>query len=278
MLRCHQCGYRDAPPELCPNCQSSQLGPMRGAGTEWLVSEVKKHVGELPIYHYDADHRDDLSLNLLDGEPGLVVATTALLRHPRLYLTSHSSQLRLLDTLLTVSDFRAEEETLRLLLQLAELQPAGRPLTLLQTFQGEHPILETLSSPKTTGTAIHTYLQKVLERRRAYRYPPLRFALAKIQVSAKDSATAEQEAKWLANALNVRATAKRRGARTESLPRLRGCAECTPTNCSSAPRLGVGFSTCLSPSAPTADVPASGSTWTQARHRRVLRLEEVFRG
>ena len=220
VLRCHQCGFQDAPPELCPNCQSSQLGPMRGAGTEWLVSEVKKHVGELPIYHYDADHRDDLSL-LLEGEPGLVVATTALLRHPPLPNVSLIA-VALLDTLLTVSDFRAEEETLRLLLQLAELQPAGRPLTLLQTFQGEHPILETLSS-QDVGSAIHTYLQKVLERRRAYRYPPY-VALAKIQVSAKDSATAEQEAKWLANALNVRATAEDEvlGPSPAPVARLRG--------------------------------------------------------
>ena len=200
-LKCHQCGYVEPPPPLCPVCQSGTLGPMRGAGTEWIVNEVRKHV-ELPLYHYDADNRDDLS-SLLEGDPGIVVATTALLRHPPLPNVSLIS-VTLLDTLLTASDFRAEEEALRHLLQLAELQPDKRPLTLLQTFQKHHALVE-ITEQEDRDNAIAKYMTQLLERRRHYGYPPF-VAMAKVQVSAKDKATAEREATWLAEALQTHAT------------------------------------------------------------------------
>lgn len=201
VLKCHQCGYHEAPPQLCPICQSAALGPMRGAGTEWIVNEVRKHV-TLPLYHFDADMRDDLS-SLLEGEPGIVVATTALLRHAPLPNVSLIA-VTLLDTLLTASDFRAEEEALRHLLQLAELQPDKRPLTLLQTFQKHHALVE-ITEQDDQDSAIAAYMVQLLERRRHYAYPPFK-AMAKVQVSAKDKATAEREASWLAKALQTRAT------------------------------------------------------------------------
>ena len=196
-LRCHQCGFHTAPPQLCPNCQSSEIGPMRGAGTEWLMREIRTHVGPLPLYHYDADQRDDLS-PLQGGEPGIVVATTAILRHAPLPNVSLVA-VTLLDTLLSASDFRAEEEVLRLLLQLAELQPQRRPLLLVQTFQARHPVLEVLRA-EDPAAAAQAFLARLLARRRAYRYPPYS-AMAKVQLSSRDRMTAEREAALLAAAL-----------------------------------------------------------------------------
>lgn len=200
LLRCHQCGFQKPPPKLCPNCRGEAIGPLRGAGTEWLLRELEKHVAPLPLYHYDADRRDDLA-PLLAGEPGVVVATTAILRHPPLPNVSLVA-VTLLDTLLGASDFRAEEEALRLLLQLAELQPSRRPLVLVQTFQPEHPILQLLRAADG-GRAQERFLQRVLERRRRYRYPPFA-ALAKVQVSAREASAAEREATWLAGAVRAR--------------------------------------------------------------------------
>lgn len=199
-LKCHQCGYVEPPPKLCPICQSGALGPMRGAGTEWIFKEVRKHI-DLPLYHFDADVRDDLS-DLQAGDPGVVVATTALLRQPPLPNVSLIT-VTLLDTLLTASDFRAEEEALRHLLQLAELQPGKRPLMLLQTFQKQHALVE-VTEQEDKDLAIQSYMTQLLERRRHYAYPPF-VALAKVQVSAKDKPTAEREATWLANALRTHA-------------------------------------------------------------------------
>ncbi|MCA9837294.1 MAG: primosomal protein N' [Trueperaceae bacterium] len=198
-LSCHQCGYSTAIPLECPNCHNVNLGAMRGAGTQWIAKEVSKHLPGFPIYRYDADERDTLS-PLLEGEAGVVIGTTALLRHAPLPDVSLIG-LTLFDTLLGVSDFRAEEETLRLWLQLAELSPQARPLTLIQTFQSQHPLLEFMAA-KDAEKAMKFFLEGVLERRKRFHYPP--FAeVAKIQVSAKQEMTAQREANWLADALKL---------------------------------------------------------------------------
>lgn len=222
-LRCHQCSYESAPPQTCPNCGGVDLGPMRGAGSEWLAREISKHVTGLSIFQYDADHRDDLS-PMLDGEPGIVIATSALLRHPPLPNISLIA-LALVDTLFTVSDFRAEEETLRLLLQLSELSSKARPLTLLQTFQAGYPLLLTFGA-ETLDEAIPDFIQSILTRRQHYHYPPFT-QLIKIQVTAKAAPTAEQEATWLADALQLHisqsaAKAELLGPSPAAVARLRG--------------------------------------------------------
>lgn len=197
MLRCHQCGFVSKLPDFCPSCAATTLGPIRGAGTQWIVNEVKKHL-QLSVYRFDADQRDDLSL-LYEGEPGVVVATTAILRQmplPKLSLIG----ITLLDTLLTLSDFRAEEETLRLLLQLSELSPGGRPLVLIQTFQPKHPLLQALLHQE-----LERFSQSVLERRCRFSYPPFS-DMAKIQVSAKQASIAAQEAQVLAERLQRQQT------------------------------------------------------------------------
>jgi primosomal protein N' (replication factor Y) len=191
-LRCHQCGYVTKPPDFCPSCAAITLGPTRGAGTQWIASELKKY-SQLPIYRYDADQRDDLK-SLLEGEAGLVVATTAILRQmplPNLSLVV----ITLLDTLLNLSDFRAEEETLRLLLQLAELSPKRRPLILVQTFQPQHPLLKAFLNQE-----LGNFSADVLQRRKNFSYPPFS-DMAKIQVSAKHESIAAQEAQTLAERL-----------------------------------------------------------------------------
>lgn len=198
-LWCHQCGFTSPLALECPNCQNYDLGAMRGAGTQWIAREVSKHLGDFPVYRYDADERDDLS-PLLEEGAGVVVATTALLRHPPLPNVSLVA-LTLFDTLLGVSDFRAEEETFRLWFQLAELAPKARPLTLLQTFQPNHPLLDFIKN-KDTEKAVRFFLEGVLERRKSFAYPPFT-DLAKVQVSAKQEVTAQREAKWLADALKV---------------------------------------------------------------------------
>ena len=191
-LRCHQCGYISKPPDFCPNCSALTLGPARGAGTQWIASELKKH-SQLPIYRFDADQRDDLK-NLFEGEAGLVVATTAILRQtplPNLSLIV----ITLLDTLLTLSDFRAEEETLRLLLQLSELSPNKRPLILVQTFQPKHPLLQAFLNQE-----LSVFSEDVLQRRKRFSYPPFS-DMAKIQISAKHESIAAKEAQTLAERL-----------------------------------------------------------------------------
>ncbi len=219
-LWCHQCGYTSRLPLECPNCQNYDLGAMRGAGTQWIAKEVSKHLVDFPVYRYDADERDDLS-PLMNGEAGVVIATTAILRHPPLASLSLVA-LTLFDTLLSVSDFRAEEETFRLWFQLAELSPQARPLTLLQTFQKDHPLLDFIKS-KDPEKASQFFLEGVLERRKRFNYPPFT-SVAKIQISAKQELNAQSQAKWLADALklHVKQKAEVLGPNAAPITKLKG--------------------------------------------------------
>ncbi len=197
-LRCHQCGFQQVPPQVCPACESTKLAAMRAAGTQWIAQDIARMVPDLPVYRFDADYRDDLA-PLMHFESGVVVATTAVLRHEALPEVSLVAA-TLVDSLLTASDFRAEEEALRLLLQLAELAPDKRPLMVLQCFQAGHQVLEVLRS--LSSAKVQMFLEDILMRRRQYRYPPFA-ALAKVQVSHQNRHEAEKEVNWLAGALRT---------------------------------------------------------------------------
>lgn len=196
-LRCHQCGFERGLPKTCENCRGTELHPMRGAGTQWIAKEVGALFPSLPVYRYDGDRRDNLT-PLLEGEPGALVATTAVFRHPPLPNVSLVG-VTLLDTFLTFGDFRAEEEAYRALLNLAELAPRRRPLLLLQTFQPEHSVLRALTDPEGAGAR---FLEELLERRRRFSYPPYS-VMAKVQVSERLEGAAARTAAWLADAIRT---------------------------------------------------------------------------
>lgn len=206
-LRCHQCGHEQPPPLACPGCGGTALEPLRGAGTQWVASQIRGLLPGFPVLRFDRDRRDDLSA-LLAGAPGAVVGTTAVLRLPPLPELSLLA-LTLFDTHLAVADFRAEEDALRLLLELIELAGGSRPLVLAQTFQPEHPVLSALTA-EAPDAAVEALLGRQLERRRRFAYPPFG-AMAKLQLSAREAATAEAAASALAAELH------RRGAGDEEV-------------------------------------------------------------
>lgn len=219
-LRCHQCGHAEPPPDACPECGAAALMPLRGAGTQWIASAVRRLLGDFPVHRFDRDQRDDLA-PLHAGEPGVLVATTAVLRQPPLPDVALLA-VTLLDTHLSLSDFRAEEEALRFLLQLPELAPERRPLTLLQTFQPEHALLEALRADDLDA-ALEGFVERTLERRRAFGYPP-HAHLGKVQVSARDRASAAGVAERVAGALRAAGAAEEEvlGPTPAPVARLRG--------------------------------------------------------
>lgn len=195
-LRCHQCGFSAELPPDCPRCNGHRLQPARAAGTQWVHSAVSALLPELDCFRFDSDRRDNLR-SLLAGRPGVVIGTSALLRQPPLPNVSLIA-VTLLDTLLYLGDYRGEEEALRLLLNLAELTASRRPLTVIQTFQADHPLLRALHKP----TLLDAFMNELLERRRRFGYPPFT-RLVKVQVLAKEQAAAERVANWLASAMRT---------------------------------------------------------------------------
>lgn len=203
-LRCHQCGHDAALPLSCPQCGEEELGALRGAGTQWVAAQLGRLLPDLPIYRYDSDQRDDLSA-LYRGEPGAIAATTAALRLaplPQLSLVA----IALFDVHLALADFRAEQEALRMLLQLAELGGGPRPLVVVQTYAPESAVLQAVSA-EPPEAAIEVLLGRQLERRKRFGYPPFA-TLAKVQISARERSAAVTAAQSAADALRLAGAAE----------------------------------------------------------------------
>ncbi len=199
ILRCHQCGHHEPVPQVCPQCGQADLEALKGAGTQWLLSQLRRLAPDYPLYRYDADRRDDLQA-LYDGEQGAVVGTTAVLRLeplPGLSLVA----IGLFDVHLALADFRAEHEALRMLLQLAELSVGRRPLVVVQTFAPDNAALRAVASD-TPDAAVQALLGLQLERRKRFGYPPFA-TLAKVQVTAREQAAASRGAQATADALRL---------------------------------------------------------------------------
>ena len=194
-LRCYQCAHREPVPDFCPNCEGNQLGATRAAGTEWVIEAIRKLLPETAIFRFDKDKRDDLS-EFFEGKSGVLVGTTAIMRQkplPNISLVAHT----LLDSHFDMGDFRAAEMTYRLILNLAELSDGKRPLILLQTFKPKHEVLKYFLAEDSQG-----FLEKVLERRESFNYSPFK-VLAKVQISARKEANAEEAANFLAGVLQT---------------------------------------------------------------------------
>ena len=199
-LHCHQCGHHQAVPQQCPQCQSYQLSAERTAGTQWLLQAIRRAFPDLLLKRYDSDQREDLQ-ELYQGTPGVVVATSAIMRCAALPNISLLA-LSLFESTVYSGDFRADEASYRLLASLAELAPQRRPLVLLQTFVPEHPVLAHYQQGDPEA-----FLAALLERRRRFAYPPYS-VMAKAQLSARSAAEAEHDATLLVATLQTAGAAE----------------------------------------------------------------------
>lgn len=196
-LLCHQCGHEERLPQRCPDCGGTDLDALRGAGTQWIATQLSKVLNGLPVLRYDRDRRDDLSA-LYDGQPGVVVGTVAVLGLqplPQLSLVGVTH----LDTHLAAADFRAEEETTRTLLRLVELSGQRRPLVVVQSHSPAHELPQALGADEPEA-ALEALLGQQLERRKRFGYPPFTI-LAKLQFTARDRGSALNAAQRGADSL-----------------------------------------------------------------------------
>lgn len=217
-LRCHRCGLEAPMPPACPACGVVDLAPRPGAGTEWVAEAVRGVVPGLSVTVRDRDQRDDLA-PLLEGAPGVLVGTTAVLRLPPL------PGLALLaltagDALHDHEDVRAEEGSLRTLLTLPDLGPADRrPLLVAQVHRPQHAVWQTWTADDLDG-AVAAFLDGVAERRRAHGYPPA-MRWARVQLTHRDRATASVAATAVAGRLRL-AGADVLGPAPAPIARMRG--------------------------------------------------------
>lgn len=183
---CHQCGYHQAPPDVCPVCASPMWQP-KGPGTEWIVNEVRALLPGFAVLRFDKDVQDDLS-SVQAGKPAVVVGTQALLSQaapPDLAMVG----ITFADTWLSMSDFRAGERYHALLRELLEWHPHRAPLLIVQTFQADHPALRSVLE----GLDAAHYPSSELESRKLLHYPPYA-QLAQLHLSAREPERARSAA------------------------------------------------------------------------------------
>ena len=172
-MLCHYCGYRAAPPRVCPECASLDIG-YSGFGTQRVEEELAAAVPGLRVQRLDTDAlrgrgdlRDVLS-RFRSGAVDVLVGTQMVakgLNFPAVRLVGIINA----DTGLHLPDFRAAERTFNLIVQVAGR--AGRALpdgrVLVQTFHADRPAIRLA----VEGRAEEFYGQEVAMRRETG-FPP----------------------------------------------------------------------------------------------------------
>ncbi len=197
-LRCHYCGYREAPSETCPGCLSRE-GGLLGFGTERLQEEVAAMFPHARIGRLDRDTsaRKGAQREILAafhrGETDVLVGTQMVAKGhdvPNVTLVGVVAA----DLGLHFPDFRASERTFQLLTQVAGR--AGRGVdpgrVIIQTFLPDHYAIALARTHDYPA-----FYREELARRRPHGYPPFR-ELFQLALSGRDPAQVEAAAAALA--------------------------------------------------------------------------------
>jgi primosomal protein N' (replication factor Y) (superfamily II helicase) len=180
-MSCHHCGFRDAAPELCPECGSAELARI-GAGTQRLERELAARLPELELIRLDADTKAPTeALERFAAADRAVLLGTQMVAKGHHFSGVALAAVVDADTGMALPDFRAEERTFQLLTQLAGRSGRDAPgRVLVQTFQPDARTVELAARHDVEG-----FLGGELERRRALGYPPFRH-LVRIVVSGRE--------------------------------------------------------------------------------------------
>lgn len=174
-MRCHHCGYIVDPPTRCPHCGGTRIKYF-GAGTQQVEEELLKHFPQARSVRWDADtankHDDHEAIlaRFVNHEADVMIGTQMVAKGLDLPLVTLVGVVNA-DWGLALPDFRAQERTFQLLVQVAGR--AGRGVlggrVILQTYQPDH--VSILAASK------HDYdlfYQQELAARRNLGYPPFR--------------------------------------------------------------------------------------------------------
>jgi primosomal protein N' (replication factor Y) (superfamily II helicase) len=200
-LVCHYCGYTEAVPTQCPQCQSSAI-KRYGVGTEKVESEVNRLFPTARVARLDRDTAPNSgrALKVLTafaaGDLDFLVGTQMITKG------HHFPQVTLVgviaaDLSLYFPEYHAGERTFQLLSQVAGRagRGAAKGTVLIQTYQPDHYVFQTVQSQDYDG-----FFQRELESRRQLGYPPFT-RLALVRLSGPLEEPVAQEARRLTVAL-----------------------------------------------------------------------------
>nr|MDD6335067.1 primosomal protein N' [bacterium] len=193
-LKCHYCGHIADLPQVCPACGSRSIRHF-GAGTERVEQEVAKLFPGTGVLRMDRDTTvgRDAYLDILERfrrrEAQVLIGTQMIakgLDFPMVTLVGVVAA----DVTLHLPDFRAQEKTFQLIMQVAgRAGRAERPgHVIVQTYSPEEPAI--------VCAAAHDYLgffEGEIKRRADSQYPPFG-RYVRIVFSGEDEAKVRQAA------------------------------------------------------------------------------------
>jgi len=202
-LRCHYCGYREAPPSACLSCGSTKIKTV-GFGTEKIEDELKLIYPEAAIQRMDLDTtRSKYSYQTIiedftNRQIDILVGTQMVTKGLDFDFVSLVGVFDV-DRLIHFPDFRSHERTFQLITQVSGR--AGRKdkkgTVLIQTSKPQHPLLERIISHDYEGF----YEDESIERQKHF-YPPFSRIIT-ITVKSDEQTLAIEAANELAQKLKV---------------------------------------------------------------------------
>ncbi|MDR0590736.1 MAG: primosomal protein N', partial [Puniceicoccales bacterium] len=194
-LICHFCAHREEPRRRCPKCGSSEIF-YNGVGIQRVEQMVQKIFPDAPIARIDSDvmgkkHEFIRILNnFRRGELAILVGTQMIakgLDFPNVTLVGLINA----DGSLNQQDFRANEKTFQLLVQVAGRSGRGEAggEVVLQT---HIPGNETIFLAKNNN--FEEFIAKEFELRKCLGYPPFRHII-NCNISGGDAGVAEEFAR-----------------------------------------------------------------------------------
>ncbi len=175
VLRCHLCGFETKAPEQCPNCRSGAI-KWKGSGTQRIEEIAHKFIPKARIVRIDADtmNKKNLFRSILGdfraGKIDVLVGTQMIakgLDFPNVTLVGLVDA----DISLHLPDFRANERTFQLLVQVAGRAGRGERAgeVVVQTFLPYSAPIQFARAQDFDGFA-----EDELRNRQEFSYPPFR--------------------------------------------------------------------------------------------------------
>ncbi|MEK7817216.1 MAG: primosomal protein N', partial [Actinomycetota bacterium] len=167
------CGYGEDMPDICPECGFTGLRRW-GMGTERLEKEVRARFPEAPVFRLDADTASGYGssprlLQEFERSRGGILLGTQMVAKGHHFPDVTLSAVINADLALQFPEFRAEEQTFSLLLQLAGRSGrADKPgKVLIQTWNADIECIKMAAD-----LAVDEFYEAELDRRRQLGYPP----------------------------------------------------------------------------------------------------------
>jgi primosomal protein N' (replication factor Y) len=203
-LRCRTCGHTEAAPAVCPECRRADL-VRHGYGTERVEREVRLLLPGVDLLRLDSDvassyaRLQQVLTRFQDPGPKVLVGTQMIAKghhFPDVTLVGVVNA----DLTLHFPDFRAEERTFALLIQVGGRSGRGdRPGRVIVQTLDPHARPIALA---TAGKEEEFYAEE-LERRRELGYPPAGF-LVGLDLSSTAKEKVEVAGRFTAERLTAR--------------------------------------------------------------------------